>query len=246
MASFRDYLKVSQRGYFTTRILTRPVASLLLAGIPKKLEKYISPNKISFAAFIVAQISNLIFATQLIQKSIPFYTAMFFWTTTQYLAYVLDCADGQFARQMRKTSVEGKFLDMILDLARELMRLLLFVYFLADLKHGYLVVVYLAFRAYWMSTWAAIYHLDSLKGPDENNAKDNVKPRHSLASQLKSRLLLCLSLPQDGFIDIFTSAILFSWIYQAKTYWGLSYSLLAFLFLSISINITLVFRRMMR
>lgn len=222
------------------------MACILLAGIPEKLEKHISPNVISFLAFIVAQISNLVFSIQLLQKSIPFHMALFFWILTQYLAYVLDCADGQFARQMEKTSIEGKLLDMILDLAREIMRLLLFAYFLIDLNHGFIVVVYLALRTYWMSTWAPIHHLDSLSSTDKNNCKYNAMPNHSLKSKLKSGLLFGSSFPQDGFIDIFTSAILFSWIYSANTYQGLSYYLLIFLFFSILMNISLVFRRIVR
>jgi phosphatidylglycerophosphate synthase len=139
-------MAVSQRGYFTTRVLTRPVASLLLAAIPEKLEKYVSPNRISFSAFIVAQLSNLIFFIQLLNETLPFHESWLFWVTTQYLAYVLDCADGQFARQSGRTSPEGKILDMILDLAREVMRLLLFAYFLVEMKYGFFVVLYLALR----------------------------------------------------------------------------------------------------
>lgn len=246
MASFRDYLQVSQRGYFTTRVLTRPVASLLLSIIPKKLEKYISPNKISFSAFIVAQFSNLILSFQLLEKSYSFTKIMFIWISTQYLAYVLDCADGQFARQMKQTSNEGKILDMILDLAREIMRLLFFAYFLIELEHGFLVIMYLGFRAYWMSTWAPIHYLDSLSNPDKTQTLDNFRSKNPLRIKFKNSLLFIFSLPQDGFIDIFTCAILFAWTYSGNTNRGLGYCLLIFLFFSILINISLVFRRILR
>ena len=236
-------MEVSQRGYFTTRVLTRPVASILLAALPNKIEKLLSPNKISFSAFLVAQISNLVFFVQLSTQNVPIYESLIFWIPSQYAAYVLDCADGQFARQHNQTSIEGKILDMILDLAREVMRLLLFAYFLIELKYGFIVIVYLALRIYWMSTWASIYHLDSLQDRESKSLEEFNESKKTLTERVKSGLLLCFSVPQDGFLDIFVSAFLFTWVYTENNFQGSSFFLLSFLIVSILTNIFLVFRR---
>lgn len=246
MGKLSEYRQVSQRGFFPTRVLTRPVANLLLAAIPNRLSSRMTPNQISFSAFSVAQLANISLFINYAQNHEITNVGILIWLIVNYLAYVLDCADGQFARRNNLVSIEGKMLDMVLDLARELTRLLVLAYFLMGLKWGVPVIFYLGLRLFWMSTWSTIYHLDSLTSFDKSDSNRQGDAEQTIQSKLKKQVLVFLSILQDGFVDILVCALLFSLVYS-QAHKNL-FVLLTFssCFTSVSFNIIFVFRRILR
>lgn len=246
MGKLNEYMAVSQRGFFPTRVLTRPIASLMLAAIPDKLLRFVTPNRISFSAFWVAQLANLVLVMNFHRTQTLNHRSLFLWVVIHYFSYVLDCADGQFARRNNQTSIEGKILDMVLDFARELSRFLLVTFFLIDFKWGHYVILYLALRLFWMSTWASINHLDTLASSRHPVIQEPVSDVQKLESKTKRMALTFLSLFQDGFVDIFLCAFLLSWAFNNDGDVTISTAIFFMSLISVLANIFFVFRRILR
>lgn len=237
MTKFSEYMKVSRRGNIPTRYFVRPVASIFLSMLPSKIEKFLTPNIISLAAFLVSAFGNLWLFTADIENKKDALSIALIWFLFQYFAYLLDCADGQFARMHNLSSESGKVVDMLFDLARELLKLFVLSYIFKDSNLISIVIGYLLLRILWISSWAPIQLLDKpsqIVMPETSHFQKNSGKRF---------ILILVSFSQDGLIDVIFGSLLLFHI-MSNDYHPLIFQLLfSFFFITICINLILVARR---
>lgn len=241
MKKLREYMSVSRRGNFPTRYFARPVASILLAILPQFVEKRTTPNRISILAFGLSCIGNVYLLINFDSSSDENITTSLVWFIIQYFAYVLDCADGQFARRSQMISIGGKILDMLLDLAREVVRLFTLIVLFKDETINLLPFLYLFLRIFWISTWAPIDLLIAGKSAPGSYSENEKK-----VSKGKTLLLSFSTIMQDGFVDILLGFFI---IFLLINDLGDTLGFMVFLIIcisSVSINIALVFRRVLK
>ena len=241
MTKLEEYMNVSRRGNLPTRYLARPVASLLLSIIPQSIEKKTTPNRISTLAFGISCAGNAFLLFRFESNSENLTVTILAWLAIQYFAYVLDCADGQFARRNQMASAGGKILDMLLDLARDIVRLFTFIIVFKDESLNSIAYIYLFLRIFWISSWAAI---DLLNSTDINSVPTPEKKK--TVFKTKKFLISFSNFIQDGVVDILCGLliiILFTKNLEGTPQFALFY---AICISAISLNIAMVFRRALK
>ncbi len=241
MTKFKEYMSVSRRGNLPTRYLARPVASLLLSKIPKFVEKRTTPNRISALAFSLSCAGNAFILFRFETNSESDIFTIWVWFAIQYFAYVLDCADGQFARRNQMSSAGGKILDMLLDLARDIVRLFTLMIVFDDESLKSIAFAYLFLRIFWISSWAAI----DLLNVSHNNYVPATESGESVF-KIKKRLIVFSTFIQDGVVDILCGLVivlLFTMNLEGTPQFAIFYSICIS---AILLNIAMVFRRILK
>jgi phosphatidylglycerophosphate synthase len=241
MSKLEEYMSVSRRGNLPTRYLARPLASLLLSIIPQFVEKRTTPNRISAIAFGLSCAGNVYLLSRFKSDSENNTITILVWLVIQYFAYVLDCADGQFARRNQMTSAGGKILDMLLDLARDIVRLLTLIIVFINEPLNLIAFTYLLLRIFWISSWAAIELLNV-------NHTNSVSPSENGKRVFKTKKILIAfsTFMQDGVIDILCCLIIiifFTLNLGGTVLFAVFY---AMCISAILINIVMVFRRVLK
>ena len=239
MTKFSEYMNVSRRGNIPTRYFVRPLASMILSLLPPRIEKILTPNIISLIAFLVSALGNLWLFTAEIENNKAALSVAFTWFLFQYFAYLLDCADGQFARMHNLTSESGKVVDMLFDLAREIFKLFIFYCIFQDSYLIAFVIGYFLLRILWISSWAPIQLLDKpiqIKKPEVSHIQKNLG---------KGLTLNLISLSQDGLIDVIFGSILLFHILSSNFHPLIFQFLFSFFAITIIVNLALVARRIL-
>lgn len=102
---------LTQKDYLWDKIIGRPISSVIVYFI---LPLRITPNQVSVISYLIAGLAGVAFV------SCRGYLGLMLATILLYIAYILDCADGQLARIKNMQSEAGHLLDCLIDAAKAL------------------------------------------------------------------------------------------------------------------------------
>lgn len=154
--------------------VNRPLASLLVKGLAPLP---ITPNQVTVMSGTVGVIAGAIIATAPLQNSLQVPIG----GLVLYLSVLLDCADGQLARLRGTSSMLGRFLDGVVDVAA-----------IGAAFLGFAILMYRAGHSFWAINvigWAAGYSFKvQVHGYDhaKNLYLANTRPESERSSALPS------------------------------------------------------------
>ncbi|MBC8256891.1 MAG: CDP-alcohol phosphatidyltransferase family protein [Candidatus Marinimicrobia bacterium] len=179
--NYRQAIEVSNVSDFWTNQVCRRIAAFIVIIINPTP---ITPNIVTIISFAMNMAANF----QLLNDQLALAAILYF------LAYVLDCADGQLARLRDVVSYFGRFFDPVLDGLKDLITFLVLIAYFSETNLFY-------FSLIGMFNVSASITFDWVRHTIQNRPKDVKKaPKNNL----QKLGIVFWSVPTRNFIIVFS------------------------------------------